>query len=79
MDRGDVLLLYTDGFTEAQNAQAEFFEEERVREVVRAGAGRSALNIQNDLITQVDAFVGDTPQFDDMTLMVIVRSPTEAD
>ena len=79
LDPGDVLLLYTDGFTEAQNAQAEFFEEERVREVVRAGAGRSALNIQNDLITQVDAFVGDTPQFDDMTLMVIVRSPTEAD
>ena len=35
----DVLLLYTDGITEAQNAQEAFFDEERLREVVRANLG----------------------------------------
>ena len=75
---GDVLLLYTDGITEAQNAQGAFFDEDRLLEVVRASAGRSALDIQNGLIAQVDAFVGDAPQFDDITLMVVVRRSAEA-
>ena len=74
---GDVLLLYTDGITEAQNAQEAFFDEERLREIVRASAGRSALDIQDGLIAQVDAFVGDAPQSDDITLMVVVRRSAE--
>ena len=73
----DVLLLYTDGITEAQNAQEAFFDEERLREVVRANLGRSARVIQDSVIAQVGAFVGEAPQSDDITLMVVVRSPTE--
>ena len=71
---GDVLLLYTDGITEAQNAQEAFFDEDRLREVVRANQGRSAPDIQDSVIAQVSAFVGDAPQYDDITLMVIVRA-----
>lgn len=71
----DVLLMYTDGITEAQNAHGEFFDEDRLLEIVRAGERRSAQNIRDDVIAQVDAFVGDTPQFDDMTLMVVVHGP----
>ena len=75
---GDVLLLYTDGITEAQNAQEAFFDEDRLREVVRANLGRSARDIQDKVIAQVDSFVGDAPQFDDITMMVVVRgSPQE--
>ena len=74
-----MLLMYTDGITEAQNAQEAFFEEDRLREVVRANVGRSARDIHDSVIAQVGAFVGDAPQFDDMTLMVVVRGPTEAD
>ena len=74
----DVLLLYTDGITEAQNAQEAFFDEERLREVVRANLGRSARVIQDSVIAQVGAFVGEAPQSDDITLVVVVRSPTEA-
>ncbi|MCH8054796.1 MAG: SpoIIE family protein phosphatase, partial [Deltaproteobacteria bacterium] len=54
---GDVLLLYTDGITEAQNAQEAFFDEDRLREVVRANLGRSARDIQDSVIAKVDAFV----------------------
>ena len=75
---GDVLLLYTDGITEAQNAQEAFFDEDRLRDVVRANLGRSARDIQASVIAQVGAFVGDEPQHDDITLMVVVRGPAEA-
>ena len=74
---GDVLLLYTDGITEAQNAQEAFYDEDRLRKVVRANLGRSARDIQDSVIAQVDAFVGDAPQSDDITLMVVVRGPAQ--
>ena len=69
----DVLLLYTDGITEAQNAAGDFFDEDRLRDVVRQNLNRSASDIQDSVIAKVDAFVGETPQFDDITMMVIVR------
>ena len=75
---GDVLLLYTDGITEAQNAQEAFFDEDRLQEIIRASLGRSARDIQDNLIAQVGAFVGDAPQSDDITLMVVVRGTTKA-
>ena len=75
---GDVLLMYTDGITEAQNAQEAFFDEERLLEIVRGALGRSAQDIQDEVMAQVGAFVGDAPQSDDITLMVVVRGPTEA-
>ena len=76
---GDVLLLYSDGITDAQNAHEAFFDEDRLREFVRTSRGRSARDIQDGLIAQVDAFVGDTPQFDDITMMVVVRGSVQGD
>jgi sigma-B regulation protein RsbU (phosphoserine phosphatase) len=70
---GDALVLYTDGITEAQDAQEELFEEERLMGVVRANLGRSAQAIQHALVTGVHEFVGGAPQADDLTLMVLVR------
>jgi PAS domain S-box-containing protein len=73
---GDMLVLYTDGVTEAQNVQETFFGRERLLEVAQANLGRSAQDVQETLIAEVHGFVGDAPQFDDITLMVIVRSST---
>ena len=73
---GDMLVLYTDGVTEAQNVQGAFFDKERLLEVARTNLGRSAQDVQEILIAEVHEFVGDAPQFDDITLMVIVRSST---
>ncbi len=75
----DVLLLYTDGITEAQNATGDFFDEDRLLEVVRTNLRRSARDIQDSVIAQVDAFVGEAPQFDDITMMVVVRGSVQAD
>ena len=70
---GDALLFYTDGIPEAQNRQAEFFGEKRLLETVQSSLGRSAQDMQDTLLTEVHRFMGDAPQFDDITLMVVVR------
>jgi NarL family two-component system response regulator LiaR len=70
---GHVLVLYTDGITEAQDGEEMFFGEERLLQVLRFTVGRSASDIQDALIAEVHGFVGDAPQHDDITLMVVVR------
>jgi len=70
---GDVVVLYTDGITEAQDGRDMFFGEERLLEALRASLGRSARDIQDALLAEVRRFVGDAPQYDDITLVVALR------
>ena len=70
---GDTLVLYTDGVTEAQNAQEQSFGEEQLLASARAHLGKSAGKLRDALLEDVQKFVGDAPKFDDITLMVIVR------
>jgi serine phosphatase RsbU (regulator of sigma subunit) len=70
---GDVLLLYTDGVTEAQNLADEEFGDDRLLAVGRASMNGSAADIQQAIIGSIDEFVGEAPQFDDVTLMVVAR------
>ena len=72
--RGDVLLLYTDGVTDAQNSEGAFFGGERLLEVVQAQVGHSAQDMQDALLAEIQGFVGDAPQFDDITLVVVART-----
>ena len=74
---GELLFLYTDGITEAHNLQKELFGEKRLLETVQANWERSAHDIQDSLIKEVQEFAGDAPQFDDITLMVVVRGEPE--
>jgi serine phosphatase RsbU (regulator of sigma subunit) len=68
---GDVLVMYTDGITEAINSREEMFSDERLKEVVRASAGLPASGITIAIRDAVNSFCGDVPQFDDMTIMVL--------
>jgi len=70
---GDVLVLYSDGVTEAQDVSEDLFEEERLLHVLQANKGYSAQRIQDALIGEVHGFVGQAPQSDDITVMVLVR------
>jgi sigma-B regulation protein RsbU (phosphoserine phosphatase) len=74
---GDVLVLYTDGVTDAQDEHETFFDEERLCETAQANLGRPAQDVQDGLIAAVQEFVGDAPQFDDITVMVVVRGSPE--
>jgi len=71
---GDVLVLYTDGITDAEDERGVFFGHERLLEMVQAKPGGSAQEIQDSLLTAVDSFVGNRVQFDDMALMVVMRN-----
>jgi sigma-B regulation protein RsbU (phosphoserine phosphatase) len=70
---GDILMLYTDGVTEAIDENESLFGEDRLQSVLQANAGKSADVIEGKVITAVDDFSGDAPQFDDITLMVVKR------
>ncbi len=69
---GDLLFLYTDGITEATNADNELYEEDRLLALLSATADQiSAEELCAAVRRDVDAFVGDAPQFDDMTMLAL--------
>ena len=70
---GDLLLLYTDGVLDAINQHRQSFGEARMLETVRQLANPSAQDVQDALVSSVRAFTGDQPQFDDITIMVVLR------
>ena len=67
------MVLYSDGVTEAQDGGGEEFGEERLQAVVREAAGQSADELADRIVAAIDAFAGDAPQFDDITLLVVRR------
>ena len=70
---GDALVLYSDGVTDAQNAADEEFGEPRLHDVLRLVAGQPTDTIIDRVFDAIDTFVAETPQFDDMTMLVVRR------
>lgn len=73
IEPGDVLILYTDGIPDSQNMQGEFFDDESIIEVAQNHLERTAYELQEQILQEVQDFAGDAPQFDDITLMILVR------
>ncbi len=71
---GDLLALYSDGVTEANDPHENEFESERLIEVLRTQQRAPAAAIVESVYAAVDAFAATAPQYDDITLMVITRS-----
>jgi len=69
----DVVLLYTDGLTEAENAGGEHFGLERVREIFVAHSRQPLQEIIDALLTQLKLFCQSEKFNDDITLMVFKR------
>jgi sigma-B regulation protein RsbU (phosphoserine phosphatase) len=74
LNRDDCLLLYTDGVTEALDANGDEFGPERMIECVRANAPEGAPAIITGLIDKLRSFVGAQPQNDDITLIAIRKT-----
>ncbi len=72
---GDVLLLYTDGLTDAVSAREEEFGLSRVCEVLRQAHRHPAPLILEALEAEVRAHTGAVEAFDDMTMVVLKRAP----
>ncbi len=67
---GDLLVLYSDGISEAANASEEEFGEERLCGVIRENCARPPSEILGEILKQVRAFIRKVPPQDDMTLVV---------
>jgi serine phosphatase RsbU (regulator of sigma subunit) len=66
-----LLVLYTDGVTEAENACHEFFGSDRLITMVKENLGKSAQEIHEMVIRGLYEFAGSLSQSDDITLMVL--------
>ena len=70
LSAGDRLFLYTDGVTEATNTDNQLYGEDRLLEFMNKNAELEAVEILPALKTNIDEFVGEAPQFDDITMLV---------
>ena len=66
---GDALFLYTDGVTEATNAEQQLYGEERLSAVLNANRDCAPEALLSAVRADVEAFVGEAPQFDDITVL----------
>ena len=69
LGEGDVLYLYTDGVTEATNAANELYGEDRLLSVANQHKEDTPQQLLPSIKADIDQFVGDAPQFDDITML----------
>ncbi len=69
----DVLFIYSDGLTEAQNEAKEFFGEDKLRELLINVSHKKSGQIGDNIISNVEEFVGKAPVHDDLTLVIIKK------
>src|SRR5262245_2293343 len=76
---GDLYLFFTDGISEAMNARDDCFGESRLGQLVEAHAHLPSDELRERVLREIAAFVGDAPQHDDMTMILLkVDEVTEA-
>jgi serine phosphatase RsbU (regulator of sigma subunit) len=70
---GDVLVLYSDGITEAENKQGIFFDESGLQEVINRHWWEDAATLGKAIVTSVEGHATDTRLADDLTVLAIRR------
>jgi sigma-B regulation protein RsbU (phosphoserine phosphatase) len=68
---GDWLIIFTDGLVEAVNAKDEEFDEPRLLSTLEAGVATAPKELLERLMSNLDIFVGTTPQHDDVTCLLV--------
>jgi len=68
---GDWLIIFTDGLVEAENARQEEYGETQLLSVINSAAASTPAEMLNRLMAEVDLFVGQTPQHDDVTCLLV--------
>jgi sigma-B regulation protein RsbU (phosphoserine phosphatase) len=71
LNPGDVVVLYTDGITEAENLEREEYGIDRLCEIVKQNWQRSADEIKQAVINDVKQYISTQKIFDDITLLVL--------
>jgi sigma-B regulation protein RsbU (phosphoserine phosphatase) len=68
---GDLYLFFTDGISEAMNARDDCFGETRLGQLVETHAHLPSDELRERVLREIAAFVGDAPQHDDMTMILL--------
>lgn len=74
LQSGDWLVIFTDGVTEAENNSGEEYGEVRLLNVLYANAGMTPALLLDTIMRDLDRFVGDAPQHDDVTVVLLKAS-----
>ena len=73
LEVGDTLVMFTDGVTEAFNEQGEMFGESGLEKTLRSVPGAGSQEISDAILEDIKDFVGNEPQSDDITTLLLKR------
>jgi phosphoserine phosphatase RsbU/P len=75
LEPGDMVVVYSDGVTEAMNPSGEMFGDDRLNEEACKAPASGAPEVLTGILESVDRFAGEAEQADDISLIVIRRGP----
>jgi len=76
LQTGDIVVLYTDGITEAENEAEDMYGTERLLHLVTdIDSAASAEDVIEAILQDVAHFAGDAERYDDMTVVVVKKHP----
>ena len=73
LDKGDILVVYSDGLTDAENPQEEMFGEERLRQLIQQMAPSGSHAVEQGLLKAINEFTQGVPQTDDITFVIVEK------
>ena len=73
LNRGDILVVYSDGLTDAQNQDGEMFGEERLLNIIQQEALSGSHAVEQKLLSAIEEFTHGMPQTDDMTFVIVEK------
>jgi serine phosphatase RsbU (regulator of sigma subunit) len=73
LDKGDILVVYSDGLTDAENPQEEMFGKERLLEIIQREAPSGGRAVEQRFLKAIEDFTQGMPQTDDITFVVVEK------
>jgi len=78
LEKGDTILIYSDGVTEAMNKEQALFSDERLLQSLREVKGKPSDGLLKKILADVHGYAAGTPQSDDITILAIqFRGPQD--
>jgi len=74
LDKGDMLVLASDGATDAVNAEGRMYDETRLRDSLRRHCGAQAAGFLKGVYREIEQYIGDAELRDDITLVAVRRT-----
>ena len=73
LNQGDLLVVYSDGLTEAENMKGDMFEEERLIKLIQENGSKGAGTLQKSILDAIENFTQNRAQTDDITFLLTER------